>query len=74
MKLDEKVGLCALMIVLLVVLMAGTGFATALAAGLPEIVFAGSGAPLPKSFAAYPTFQAHFWFATLLVDFRCGAH
>ena len=27
----------------LVVLMAGTGFATALAAGLPEIVFAGSG-------------------------------
>jgi cytochrome b561 len=53
----------------LVVLMAGTGFATALAAGLPEIVFAGSGAPLPKSFAAYPTFQAHFWLATLLAGF-----
>ena len=51
----------------LVVLMAGTGFATALAAGLPEIVFAGSGAPLPKSFAAYPTFQAHFWLASVLV-------
>jgi len=33
----------------LVVLMAGTGFATALAAGLPEIVFAGSGAPLRAS-------------------------
>ena len=53
----------------LVVLMAGTGFATALAAGLPDIVFAGSGAPLPKSFAAYPTFQAHFWLASVLVGF-----
>jgi len=53
----------------LVVLMAGTGFATALAAGLPEIVFAGSGAPLPKSFAAYPTWVAHFWLATLLAGF-----
>jgi cytochrome b561 len=52
---------------LLVVLMVATGFATGLAAGLPEIVFAGSGAPLPQSFAAYPTFQAHFWLATLLV-------
>jgi cytochrome b561 len=52
---------------LLVALMAGTGFATGLAAGLPEIVFAGSGAPLPQSFADYPTFQAHFWLATLLV-------
>jgi len=29
--------------------------------------FAGSGARLPKSFAAYPTFQAHFWLAALLV-------
>jgi cytochrome b561 len=51
---------------LLVVLMVGTGFATGLLAGLPEIVFAQSGAPLPESFAAYPTFQAHFWLATLL--------
>ena len=51
----------------LVVLMVGTGFATGLAAGLPEIVFAGSGAPLPASFAGYPTFQAHFWLATLLL-------
>ena len=33
---------------LLVVLMVATGFATGLAAGLPEIVFAGSGAPLPQ--------------------------
>ena len=51
---------------LLVVLMVGTGFATGLLAGLPEIVFAGSGAPLPATFAVYPTFQAHFWLATLL--------
>jgi cytochrome b561 len=36
-------------------------------AGLPEIVFAESGAPLPMSFAVYPTFQAHFWLAVLLV-------
>ena len=52
---------------LLVVLMVGTGFATGLAAGLPEIVFAESGAPLPATFAAFPTFHAHFWLATLLV-------
>jgi cytochrome b561 len=51
---------------LLVVLMVGTGFATGLLAGLPEIVFAQSGAPLPATFAVYPTFQAHFWLATLL--------
>ena len=54
---------------LLVVLMVGTGFATGLLAGLPDIVFAGSGAPLPATFAVYPTFQAHFWLATLLAVF-----
>lgn len=54
---------------LLVVLMVATGFATGLAAGLPEIVFAGSGAPLPQSFAAFPTWVAHFWLATLLLGF-----
>jgi cytochrome b561 len=54
---------------LLVVLMVGTGFATGLLAGLPDIVFAGSGAPLPATFAVYPTFQAHFWLATLLAAF-----
>ena len=32
-------------------------------------MFAGSGAPLPKSFAAYPTWVAHFWLATLLAGF-----
>ena len=54
---------------LLVVLMVATGFATGLAAGLPEIVFAGSGAPLPQSFAAFPTWVAHFGLATLLLGF-----
>ncbi len=39
--------------------MAASGMATALQAGLPEIIFAGSGAPLPESFAAYPARQAH---------------
>ena len=50
----------------LVILAAGTGFATAIAAGLPEIVFGNSGDPLPKSFAAYPAWQAHFWLGLLL--------
>ena len=50
----------------LVLLMVGTGFATGLLAGLPEIVFAGSGAPLPPSFAAYPTWTAHGYLAALL--------
>jgi cytochrome b561 len=54
---------------LLVVLMAGTGFATALLAGLPEIVFAGSGAPLPPSFTVYPTWLAHGYIAIVLVGF-----
>jgi cytochrome b561 len=53
----------------LVVLMAGTGFATGILAGLPEIVFAESGDPLPPSFAIYPTWIAHFYLATLLVAF-----
>ncbi len=54
---------------LLVVLMAGSGFATGLVAGLPEIVFAGSGAPLPPSFAVYPTWVAHGYIAIVLVAF-----
>lgn len=53
----------------LVLLMAGTGFATAILAGLNKIVFQGSGDPLPPSFAAYPTFVAHGYIAALLVGF-----
>jgi cytochrome b561 len=49
--------------------MVGTGFATGRLAGLPEIVFAESGAPLPATFAAYPTFLAHFWLAVVLAGF-----
>jgi cytochrome b561 len=50
----------------LVILMAASGFATALATGLPEIVFAGSGKPLPESFAAYPARAVHGIVGSLL--------
>jgi cytochrome b561 len=49
--------------------MAGTGYATGILAGLPAIVFGGSGAPLPRTFNIYPTFVAHGYFAVLLVGF-----
>ncbi len=51
----------------LVLSMVGTGYATGIVAGLPAIVFGGSGAPLPPAFTIYPTFVAHFYIATLLV-------
>jgi len=53
----------------LVLLMVGTGYATAILAGLNRIVFQGSGEPLPESFAAYPTFIAHGYIALLLAGF-----
>ena len=53
----------------LVVLMVATGFATAILAGLPAIVFGGSGAPLPPSFMIFPPFVAHGWLAALLAGF-----
>ena len=43
------------------------GMATALQAGLPEIIFGGSGAPLPESFAVYPARLVHGVIATLLM-------
>lgn len=43
----------------LVVLMAGTGLATAAYAGLFDSVFNGSGAPLPATFAVFPTRVIH---------------
>ena len=43
-----------------------SGYATALIARLNEIVFARSGAPLPASFDAYPTFRVHGWIALVL--------
>ena len=51
----------------LVLLMVGSGFATAILAGLGEIVFGPSGAPLPRTLTIYPTFVAHVFFAALLV-------
>ena len=50
----------------LVFAMVATGYSTGLIARLNEIVFARSGAPLPASFDAYPTFIAHGWIAALL--------
>ena len=46
--------------------MVATGLATALLAGLPAIVFGGSGAPLPESFAVFPTRIVHGWIAKAL--------
>ena len=43
-----------------------TGLATALLAGLPEIVFGSSGASLPESFAVFPTRVIHGVLAELL--------
>jgi cytochrome b561 len=51
----------------LILLMVATGYATGLAAGLPAIVFGGSGAPLPQDFSVFPTFLAHGSIALLLV-------
>ena len=52
---------------LLVVLMVISGFATAFAAGLPAIVFARSGAPLPPSLLAYPSQVVHFALAMVFI-------
>jgi cytochrome b561 len=53
----------------LVLLMVGTGYATAILAGLNKIVFQGSGDPLPPSFGVYPTFVAHGYIAAFLAGF-----
>lgn len=44
---------------LVVILMAGSGMAIANMAGLPDIVFGGSGAALPADFSEYPPRMAH---------------
>jgi cytochrome b561 len=51
----------------LILLMGTSGLVTAIAAGLPAIVFGGSGDPLPSSFLIYPSRQAHGTIAFLLV-------
>ncbi|HET9471399.1 MAG TPA: cytochrome b/b6 domain-containing protein, partial [Usitatibacter sp.] len=50
----------------LVILMAGTGLATAYLADLFRIVLGHSGAPLPESFLAFPTRVLHGYIAKLL--------
>jgi cytochrome b561 len=52
----------------LVLLMAATGLATAVLAQLNEIVFAGSGAPLPADLSVYPTRVAHGYLAWLFLS------
>lgn len=51
----------------LVLMMAATGLATALLAGLNEIVFQGSGEPLPADLGVYPTRVAHGYAASIFV-------
>ncbi len=50
-----------------VILMAGSGLATANLAGLPEIVFGGSSAALPADFSEYPPRIAHGILGTVLL-------
>lgn len=51
----------------LVLLMAATGIATSVLAGLPDIVFGGSGDPLPESFSMFWTRTVHGAVAGLLL-------
>lgn len=52
---------------LLVFAMAASGLATAVQAGLPEIVFGGSVGALPESFAVYTPRVVHGWIAKALM-------
>lgn len=60
----------------LVISMAATGLATAVTARLNEIVFAGSGEPLPASFEDFLTWQLHSMLAVaiaILIAIHVGA-
>lgn len=50
----------------LVILMAGSGIATSIMAGLPDIVFGSSGAPLPETFKNLPPRIVHGMVGKLL--------
>jgi cytochrome b561 len=65
-SLDRLAPLAHCGLYVLVVLMVATGYATGILAGLPAIVFGGSGDPLPATFAVYPTFIAHGYLAIAL--------
>ena len=64
--LDRLAPLAHIAFYVLIVLMVATGYATGLIAGLPDIVFGRSGAPLSATFEQYPTFIAHGFLAGLL--------
>ncbi len=53
----------------LVIVMAASGIGISVLAGLPPIVFGGSGDPLPVDFSAYPPRFVHGMVANLLVLF-----
>lgn len=55
-----------------IIAMCASGIAMARMAGLPEIVFFGSGDPLPESFYDYPPRYAHGILATLLAALIVG--
>ena len=56
----NKIGVLAhYVLYLLVLIMAASGMATSLQAGLPDIIFGGSGAALPETFAIYAPRIAH---------------
>lgn len=52
---------------LFVIMMAGSGIGISVLAGLPPIVFGGSGDPLPPDFWAYPPRYAHAILANILM-------
>lgn len=59
-SLLNKIGVAAhYLFYLLVTLIGASGLATANLAGLPDIVFGASGAPLPASFDEFPSRVAH---------------
>lgn len=64
--LDRLRSLAHVGLYLLVFAMAASGAATALLAGLPEIVFGGAVLPLPETFAAYTPRAVHGWIAKAL--------
>jgi cytochrome b561 len=66
-RLDRLAPLTHYGFYLLIVLLVGTGYATAILAHLPDIVFARSGEALPATFMIYPPRPAHGLLAFLLV-------
>lgn len=59
-------GLAHVVFYVLVFGMVISGYTTGILAKLNEIVFARSGAPLPATFDAYPSFHVHGWIAAVL--------